>query len=313
MSAPEGSPTSAATAPSTSAGRGLATLDRMPLSPRFVAGCIALVLAALGWLGWTWLRDSSLVRVEQVQVAGLTTRDAPAIRRTLRQAALRMTTLNYSEAELRRAVAAFPAVQSVSVDADLPHKLLISVREHRPVAALVAGDGRRVAVAGDGTLLPRERDTRLPAVKVDALPGGRRLGKGAEAGLVRVIAGAPEELRPLLIRAYRARDGVRVAVNGGPTLRFGAPLRLAAKWAAAARVLADSPAAAAAYLDLRIPERPSAAYEQGAAGPAAADTAVLEAAAGAAVDTQAAALAAAPAEAGPTGATGAAGSAPVTP
>ena len=40
--------------------------------------------AAVGWLGWSWLRDSSLVQVEHVEVSGLTTRDAPAIRRALR-------------------------------------------------------------------------------------------------------------------------------------------------------------------------------------------------------------------------------------
>lgn len=291
--------------------RALATFDDLPISPRFAAGFIALVIAALGWLGWSWLRDSSLVQVEQVRVTGLTTRDAPAIQRTLREAALRMTTLNYSEADLKRAVEPFPAVESVSVDADLPHKLVISVREHQPVAVLVSGDGRRVAVASDGTLLPHERDVNLPAVKVDAIPGDGHLGKGAESGLVRVISGAPEELRPLLIRAYRAPDGVRVALDGGPTLRFGAPIRLAAKWAAAARVLADTPAAGAASLDLRIPERPSAAY---GAGDTAADTATAEES-----QVQAAATAAvaapetvttAPPAAGATGASGAAGAVP---
>ena len=93
-------------------------------------------------------------------------------------------------------------------------------------------------------------------MKVDAIPDDGRLGKGTEAVLVRVIARAPEELRSLLERAYRARDGVRVAVNGGPTLRFGAPIRLAAKWAAAARVLADTPAAGAESLDLQDPRAP---------------------------------------------------------
>ena len=291
--------------------RALARFGDMPISPRFAAGCAALIVAGLGWFGWMWLRDSSLVRVNEVQLSGLTTRDAPAIRRTLRQAAMRMTTLHYSEEELRRAVEPFPAVQSVSVDADLPHKLVISVREHRPVAALVSGDGRRIAVASDGTLLPHERDMRLPVVKVDAIPGDGRLGKGAEAGLVRVIAGAPEELRPLLDRAYRAGDGVRVAVDGGPTLRFGAPIRLAAKWAAAARVLADTPAAGAESLDLRIPERPSAAYGQDEPA-VTADTAQVQAAATAAV-TQEPIVSAAPAETGPTGVTGAAGAAPVVP
>jgi cell division protein FtsQ len=283
--------------------RALATFDDLPISPRFAAGFIALLIAALGWLGWSWLRDSSLVQVEQVRVTGLTTRDAPAIRRTLREAALRMTTLDYSEADLKRAVEPFPAVQSVAVDADLPHKLVISVREHRPVAALESGDGRRVAVASDGTLLPHERDLKLPTVKVDAIPGDGRLGKGAEAGLVRVISRAPDELRPLLTRAYRARDGVRVAVEGGPTLRFGAPLRLPAKWAAAARVLADTPAAGAASLDLRIPERPSAAY---GAADTAADTATP-----AESQVQAAATAAvAQPSVGASGASGAAGAVP---
>jgi hypothetical protein len=287
--------------------RALATLDELPVSPRFVAGFVALVVVTLGWLGWSWLRDSSLVRVDEVQVRGLTTRDSPAIRRTLRQAALRMTTLNYSEEELRRAVEPFPAVQSVSVEADLPHKLVISVREHRPVAALVAGDSRRVAVASDGTLLPQERDTALPAVKVDAIPGDGRLGRGPESVLVGVVARAPEELRPLLDRAYRARDGVRVAIEGGPTLRFGAPIRVRAKWVAAARVLADTPAAAAEYLDVRIPERPSAAYGDGESGAeqaaAAAETAAVQAAAGA-VATPPQTFEAAPPEAGPTGAAG---------
>ena len=68
---------------------------------------------------------------------------------------------------------------------------------------------------------------------------------------MRVLAGAPEELRPLLDRAYRARDGVRVAMRTGPTLRFGAPIRVAAKWAAVARVLADPSAGGATELDVR--------------------------------------------------------------
>ena len=304
------------TAPTALARRALATIDEFPLGPRFIAGFVALVVVALGWIGWTWLRDSSLVRVDEVRVSGLTTRDAPAIRRTLRQAAMRMTTLNYSEEELRRAVEPFPAVESVSADAELPRKLVIRVREHRPVAALVSGDDRRVAIASDGTLLPQERDNGLPAVNVDSLPNDGRLGDGAAATLVSVVARAPDELRPLLDRAYRARDGVRVAIEGGPTLRFGAPMRIRAKWIAAARVLADTPGAAAEYLDLRIPERPSAQYGAGETGAqeaaAAADTAAVQAAA-TAVETPPQTFEAAPPETGTTGAEGVAGGAPVTP
>jgi cell division protein FtsQ len=229
---------------------------------RFAIGFV-LLLAVGGLLGfYLWLRDSSLVRVEHVKVTGLTTRDAPAIRRTLRQAALRMTTLHYDESALEQAVDAFPAVESVSAQADLPKTLEIRVREHRPVAALESGDGRRVAVASDGTLLPRTARRSLPTVKVDSIPAGARLGgETLEERLVLVLAGAPTELRPLLTRAYRAQDGVRVAMRTGPTLRFGTPRRVAAKWAAAARVLADESAGGASELDVRLPERPAARFE----------------------------------------------------
>ena len=141
-------------------------------SRRFALGAVVLIVAGGLLGGFLWLRDSSLVRVEHVKITGLTTRDAPAIRRTLRQAATRMTTLHYDARALERAVDAFPAVQSVSVAADLPKTLEIRVREHRPVAALQTGDGRRVAVASDGTLLPRSRRGSLPSVKVDSSPGG---------------------------------------------------------------------------------------------------------------------------------------------
>jgi cell division protein FtsQ len=78
---------------------------------------------------------------------------------------------------------------------------------------------------------------------------------------VSVLAGAPPELRPLLDRAYRAADGVRVAMRTGPTLRFGAPRRLAAKWAAVTRVMADPSSGGATLLDVRLPDRPAATFE----------------------------------------------------
>ena len=138
--------------------------------------------------------------------AGLTTRDAPAIRRTLRQAAMRMTTLHYSEEELQRAVEPFPAVRSVSVDADLPAQA-----GDQRARAPARGRARRPATPGasrsraTGRCCPHERD--VPAARGEGRRDSRRrpAGRGAEARLVRVLARAPEELRPLLVRAYRGR------------------------------------------------------------------------------------------------------------
>ena len=49
-----------------------------------------------------------------------------------------------------------------------------------------------------------------------------------------------------------------VLAMDGPVLYFGDSHRLAAKWAAASRVLADASSRGATYLDLRLPERPAA-------------------------------------------------------
>jgi hypothetical protein len=55
----------------------------------------------------------------------------------------------------------------------------------------------------------------------------------------------------------RSDDGYVAELHDGPELIFGAATRLRAKWAAAARVLADLEARGASYVDLRIPGRPA--------------------------------------------------------
>ena len=146
----------------------------------------------------------------------------------------------------------------------------------------------------------------LPEVKVDAIPRVERLGdRTTEERLVLVLAGAPTDLRPLLERAYATTDGVRVAMRTGPTLRFGSPRRIAAKWAAVSRVLADPSSGGASLLDVRLPERPAASFEDEAAADSTvppADTAPEAGATGAAGAAQ-----------GVTGAAGTTGAAGVQP
>src|ERR1700737_2525770 len=68
------------------------------------------LLSTLGALpllagGWLWLRDSSLVSVERVQVSGVHGPDAHAIEAALAGAARHMTTLDVRPGALRAAVA----------------------------------------------------------------------------------------------------------------------------------------------------------------------------------------------------------------
>ncbi len=76
---------------------------------------------------------------------------------------------------------------------------------------------------------------------------------------VHVAGRAPAPLAGRLTKVERERRrGVVVHLKDGPEVVFGDATRLAAKWAAAVRVLADRDAAGAEYVDVRIPERPAA-------------------------------------------------------
>jgi cell division protein FtsQ len=242
------------------AGRGAAAAPRRVLAalpPRLrrwllIALAACLVLAA----GYQfWLRDSSLVAVEDVSVTGLTTKDAPRVRAALTLAARSMTTLHVQEDELEGAIAAYPVVRALEVRPDFPHGLVIHVVEHRP-AALVGG----LPVAGDGTILrglPIEG--KLPEIDVRADLEGDRLTDPAALHAALVAGGAPAALRPRLERIdLRSQDGIVVEMREGPELIFGDATRVRAKWLAATRVLADPEAQGASYIDVRLPGRPAA-------------------------------------------------------
>jgi cell division protein FtsQ len=168
-----------------------------------------------------------------------------------------MTTLHVRRDALRSAVAAYPSVAGLRVDADFPHGLTIEVTEHRAVAALDV-DGRRVPVTGGGIVLTGvQADSDLPSIRRETIPGERVDDPRTRTALA-VAAAAPDELLERSQRLRWSPDGLTLDLRDGPPLVFGTREHAAAKWAAAARVLADPEAAGAAYLDLRVPGRVAA-------------------------------------------------------
>jgi cell division protein FtsQ len=170
-----------------------------------------------------------------------------------------MTSLHIDQERLERALEAYPVVRELSVSADFPHGLSIRVVEH-VAAAMAVSDAGQVPVAGDGTILrglPVEG--KLPTVEVDGVLGGDRL-RDADALRAAAVAGAaPGVLRGRIKEVTRRPEqGLVADLSDGPELIFGAATQLPAKWAAAARVLADPEARGASYIDLRIPSRPAA-------------------------------------------------------
>ena len=231
------------------------------LTPRLKRRLVALLVLSLLLAGGYhfWLRDSSLVAVDEVKISGLTTADAPRVRTALAGAARGMTTLHVDQERLERAVEGFPVVRELKVTPDFPHGLRVRVVEHVP-AALAVSDAGQVAVAGDGTILrglPVEGN--LPTVAVDGILGADRLREADALAAAAVAGSAPAVLRRRVEEiSKRSEAGLVAELSDGPELIFGTATQLRTKWAAAARVLADPEAQGASYIDLRIAGRPAA-------------------------------------------------------
>jgi cell division protein FtsQ len=230
---------------------------RLPrLNPRVLIALLA-VLALLGGV-WLWVRQSSLVAVKRVTVAGASGPDAAEIRSALISAARDMTTLDVHVSHLRTAVSPYPVVKRVQVSTQFPHGMRIRVIEQVPVA-LVQVDGRRTPVAGDGTLLRDvPTDAQLPSIGLTVAPGGTQL-TGVASTEVRLLALAPDHLlTKVQLASSDTAHGLVVQMRNGPRVYFGAADRLAAKWAAVAAVLASPSSAGADYIDVTDPARPAA-------------------------------------------------------
>jgi len=230
------------------------------LTPRMQLGLVVvLMLGALLFGAWIWLRDSPLVEIDRVTINGVSGADASAIRAALRSAARNMTSLDVKLNQLETAVAPFPEVKRLRVRTAFPHRLVIDVVEQRAVAVVEVG-GRQVPVAADGTLLRTLTISgQLPSIPLAVPPVGRRLSEGRGAEAVAVLAAAPTALLSRISQVTTiAGRGLVAQLRNGPSIDFGDTSRLRAKWLAAGAVLADTSSAGAAYIDVTDPERAAA-------------------------------------------------------
>jgi cell division protein FtsQ len=217
---------------------------------------IAAVTLAVGY--FAWFRDSSLVAVRDVTVRGLSGSDAAPAVAALTRAAEGMTTLHVDQGRLEAVASAFPEVASVSAHPSFPHGLTIDVVERQPVV-IARSPKQAVPVAADGTILKGTAvgAAGMPSIALDRMPAGPRLS-GAPLAEARVVGSAPSPLRREVDAvSFSSSNGVTVRIRGGIDLRFGGASVAAAKWAAAAAILADRRLTAARYIDLRVPERPA--------------------------------------------------------
>lgn len=129
-----------------------------------------------------------------------------------------------------------------------------------PRLAATIGEGSgAVAVAADGKLvrwLPLPEEPPLPRLPLEEPPKRGRV-KGPALEQVRVLAAAPEPLRPYLESSHFGESGVDVNLTTGIEIRFGDDSQAARKWRAAADVLARPEITGLDYVNVQAPARPS--------------------------------------------------------
>jgi hypothetical protein len=128
----------------------------------------------------------------------------------------------------------------------------------RPTSVIGSGS-TVVAVGPEGQILAGRtlpEDAQLPSLPLSSPPRSGRLA-GPVLEQARILGAAPATLRPYIESSYYGESGVDVKLRSGIELRFGDASQSAAKWKAAAAVLADPSIEALDYVDLHAPGHPS--------------------------------------------------------
>ena len=129
-----------------------------------------------------------------------------------------------------------------------------------PRATATIGSGAdAIAVSPNGRILawlPLPEGLQLPALPLSAPPENGGLA-GPVLQQAKVLGVAPATLRPYIESSYYGESGIDVELRSGIELRFGDASQAAAKWKAAAAVLADPTITSLDYVNLHDPRRPA--------------------------------------------------------
>lgn len=220
----------------------------------------ALAGAALAY----WVLTGPLLSVSGVSVRGYDRDDRAQLIGALSAAAKRGTVMSPAVADMERAAARNPWVDSISVARKWPRALAVDVVQARPAAVAFADGADPVLVNADGRVLDVAGDAggRLGWIRLDEAPpapGGHL--PAASAAAVEFLRHLEPDIAARVRDLAPGEGGVLGGrLDAGPELRLGKSERLPAKATALGMVLdalSVTDRAAATYIDLSVPEHPA--------------------------------------------------------
>ncbi len=223
-----------------------------------VAG--GLIAAVAVFAGYTyWLRDSSLVKIKDLEVVGVSshTEEGSQIVGAVEVAVGEMTTLHIKPEVLAEEMSRFPRVESAKIEGDFPNGATVTITERGNGSVFDTGS-KKLLIATDGTVLGTAGagTEDLPSIAVGDPPAGPKL-EGRTLTQALVLGAVPDELRKYTEKSEMSKEGVEVTMSNGLVLLFGDSSKADQKWKSAASVIADPNLVDASYVDLTVPRRPA--------------------------------------------------------
>jgi cell division protein FtsQ len=199
----------------------VSTLNRRPASRRrsgrrLLVG-LAVVVALVGLGTWV-VFFSSWLAADQVTVRGTTTTLSTTEVESAAQVPLGTPLVRVDLSRIRTAVAALPAVRTVSVRRVWPHTVAIAITERQPVACRYHDGAWQVLdLHGVAFRASAARPPGLPVLAVDASSPDDLLARTAE-----VAAALPAELASQTRRiTATTMDSIELRLKRGGVVRWG--------------------------------------------------------------------------------------------
>ncbi len=221
---------------------------------------LAIVVVAVAAFGF-WMIRSPFLSISTVEITGAERSD-PAVALNVLGVGVGTPTIDVRASTIERALEADTWVASADVTLAWPGSIVITIKEHVPVAPVRSGD-TWVLVSEETTVLEEAAgvspDSAIVDIDVGSVVAGSLIDDPFVAGSVVFITA----LRPdLTVGAVLFRDGDGLfATVAGHRVRLGRPVDLEAQ-ATVLATLIDSGLAEGASIDLIAPLRPAVTNPQ---------------------------------------------------
>ena len=226
---------------------------------------LAVLAIAIFGAGLFWLAQSPLVSIDDIVVDGnhvLTTDQImQAAGPLLRGQSIIRPPFDAVRAELDN----LPFIEGIDFERDLPHTIIIHVREYRPQFMLKAGDGKNYLLAADGRVLTEQTASSPPVPSLPALataqPCTVDVGQTTDCNDVltvgQFLANIPVSFNYEFAELSIADGDIRARTSSGVNVHFGSLDEYGLKFEVLRQLLARASVAGVPMtIDVSVPERP---------------------------------------------------------